>query len=147
MATIKTIREFVPDDIELMVFNPSSREAAKAVGIKALKEVYGQGPAYTALVDGQPVCIAGVTPLWSGVGEAWALMAHGFEKYKLFVHRAVTYILNDIIINNDLKRVQASADCANDKAIRWLEHLGFENEGVMRKYYRDMDYFRFARVM
>ena len=46
-----------------------------------------------------------------------------------------------------LKRIQASVHTNDQQAIRYVEWLGFENEGLMKKYGPDgSDYYRFARV-
>jgi RimJ/RimL family protein N-acetyltransferase len=49
--------------------------------------------------------------------------------------------------DNDLQRIQASVHANDKQAIRYVEWLGFENEGLMKKFGPDgSDYYRFARV-
>ena len=146
--TKKEIKPYVPEHLEMMELNESTKIAVGIYGTdKFSKIIYGNGPAMTGFVDGKPVCIAGITMMWNGVGEAWALMAEGFEKHKFFIHRNVVRFMNKEIIMNNIKRLQASADINHSKAIVWLEHLGFETEGRMRKYFNGHDYWRFARVI
>ena len=46
------------------------------------------------------------------------------------------------------QRIQASISVKDAKAKRFAEWLGFENEGIMKKYGPDgSDYYRYARVM
>ena len=44
-----------------------------------------------------------------------------------------------------LQRVQATVLKENKKAIKWIEFLGFEREGLMRKYVGG-DHYLYARV-
>jgi RimJ/RimL family protein N-acetyltransferase len=50
--------------------------------------------------------------------------------------------------NNDLWRVQASVHANDEKAYRFADWCGFEEEGLMRMFGPDKsDYYRFARVV
>ena len=144
----KEIKPYAPEHLKMMDLDGPTRMAVGIYGTeKFSKIIYGNGPAMTGFVDGNPVCIAGITMMWDGVGEAWALMASGFEKHKFFIHRNVIRFMHKEIIINNIKRLQAAADIKHEKAIRWLEHLGFEVEGIMRKYFNGHDYLRFARII
>ena len=57
-------------------------------------------------------------------------------------------LLQHVIEENKLTRVQASVHVDDKQAVRYVEWLGFENEGLMKKFGPDgSDYYRFARVM
>jgi RimJ/RimL family protein N-acetyltransferase len=48
----------------------------------------------------------------------------------------------------DYQRIQASIAVTDKTAKRFAEWLGFQNEGVMKKYGPDgTDYYRYARVI
>jgi RimJ/RimL family protein N-acetyltransferase len=56
-------------------------------------------------------------------------------------------LLDHVQDDASLKRIQASVHTNDQQAIRYVEWLGFENEGLMKKYGPDgSDYYRFARV-
>ena len=54
----------------------------------------------------------------------------------------------DVIIGaTNLKRVQASVHAEDHQAVRFARWMGFENEGLMKKYGPDgSDYYRMARI-
>ena len=50
--------------------------------------------------------------------------------------------------DNDLWRIQASVHTTDEQSIKFAEWMGFENEGLMKKFGPDgADYYRFARVV
>jgi RimJ/RimL family protein N-acetyltransferase len=56
-------------------------------------------------------------------------------------------LLDHVQEDTDLQRIQASVHTRDKQAIRYVEWLGFENEGLMKKFGPDgSDYYRFARV-
>lgn len=145
---IKKIVPYKPEHLDVMDLNGETRVAVGVFGFDSFKKMIGgSGPAFTGLVDGKPTCVAGVTMIWKGVGEAWALMANGYEKHAFFIHRNVIRFMDRIIIEYNLNRVQAVAQSENQKACHWLVHLGFKREGLMKKYFFGRDFWRFARVM
>jgi hypothetical protein len=85
------------------------------------------GPGYTLYFNNGIVGVAGVMILRPGVGEAWALMCEGDYIEPLEFHRAVSKMLNSIISEYGLRRVQATTAKENGNS-RWLEMLGFKNE-------------------
>lgn len=104
------------------------------------------GPCYTGFVDGEVIACAGVHLLWPGCGEAWAVVTPKVYDNPLFFHRAVKNLLQHIINKHKLYRVQATVLDGFARGMKWLEVLGFECEGLMRKYLNDEDHWRYARV-
>lgn len=109
---------------------------------------YGlSGPAYTSFDDGKPVFSAGVAIPWKGFGEAWMLMSKDAHKYPLSVYRHVRNMLNAIIEDNNLHRVQATIADGQPYLVKWIERLGFKREGLLRKFGPDgSDFILYARV-
>ena len=105
------------------------------------------GPAWTALVGGEPAACAGVAPLWPGVAEAWSFAGAAIGREALAFHRAVARGLADAERDLRLHRVQAACRADHVRGRRWLALLGFEEEGLMRRYGPEGRCFvRFARV-
>ena len=105
------------------------------------------GKCFSAFVNGELIACAGVNVLWPGTGEAWAIVTPRIYKNKLFFHKAVKNNLEDIIKTKCLKRVQAQILVGFTAGARWIESLGFELEGVLKKYdSMQNDYWMFARV-
>jgi RimJ/RimL family protein N-acetyltransferase len=105
------------------------------------------GPAFTFLYAGAIIACAGVTIYWEGMGEVWLATSKiwpEFSKAAVIWTRDVLDFLQD---NYHLHRLQADVDAGNETACRFIEHYGFQAEGLMRKYDslgRDM--IRYARI-
>jgi hypothetical protein len=101
------------------------------------------GDAYTVLVDGEPVLCAGVLRLEDGRGWVWALFAQHSGKY--FV-RLCRYMQRYLQCCN-IRRIEAAIDCNFKEGVRLAEMMGFQKEGVMRKYGANgEDYFMMGRI-
>ena len=94
----------------------------------ASKDVIG----YTGMDGDVVLATGGVHPMWEGVGVARytdMLFQHIQEEHKLF-------------------RIQASVSVLDLTANRYAQWLGFQKEGIMKKYGPDgTDYVRYARLM
>ena len=105
------------------------------------------GPAWSALIDGEPAACGGVVPLWTGVGEAWTFAGEAVGREALAFHRAVARGLADAERGLRLHRVQAACHRDHVRGRRWLALLGFEEEGLMLHYGPEGHHFiRFAKV-
>ena len=105
---------------------------------------------YTALWDGKIVGVGGISMMWAGVGELWMILskdskldgAHGIVAFD-----AIRKKIDEIIEENSIVRAQATARLDFPKGIKMLMALGFEKEGLLRKYTPDRcDVYRFSRV-
>ena len=96
-----------------------------------------RGPCFSAILDGRVIGSAGIMTMWPGVGEAWLLFSKEVENHKRFVYETVTEYLITLVCDLDLRRVQAHCNANLPVAIRFLEQMGFEREGLMRKYGTD----------
>lgn len=97
--------------------------------------------------DGEILATAGVHLMWNGVGEGWALVSPKVEENGLVFARYAKKMISDIIKSNNLTRVQATIHGSDTVAAKFASWLGFQNEGVMRKYgVNGEDYVRVARV-
>lgn len=114
----------------------------------AIDAWYDRGPASTVVIDGDIICCGGVVLLGYQRGEAWMLMSPLFAKYPKTVYSSVKRFLNNTIKVEKLRRVQAISNPDHYKAGTFLEHLGFQCEGVLRKYGPNCeDLLMFSRVM
>lgn len=104
--------------------------------------VYDQalGPAMTLERDGRVVGVAGVAEIWPGRMQAWGLFSDLSLREWALARSACRRVLDAVP-----GRVEASA--CFPAAERFLAGLGFEKEGVMRRYYKGRDYALYARVI
>lgn len=91
------------------------------------------GIARTALMDDEPLACAGMIELWQGRAYAWAYIAEHAKHHFKAVHRAVTEALSQA----PWRRIEMAVDVRDPGAKRWAAHLGFEFEGIARKWTTD----------
>lgn len=94
-------------------------------------------------VDGdQIVGMAGIFQRWADVGMAWALLSEDFPAHRLSAFK----IMKRALDVSPLLRIEAHVAEGHEEGERLLGHLGFEKEGVMRKFWQGRDYSLYARV-
>lgn len=85
--------------------------------------------AWTAIVGDEIIGCGGILRVQEHVGEAWILIGKKFKKY---AHRLVSEIKRQIAITG-LVRVYSLIDLGFDRAERFIQWMGFEYEGTMKK--------------
>jgi len=92
------------------------------------------GYAYTGVHNDNIIGCGGIYILWHGCGEAWATYPLSFRSNIYTVWKYTKKMLQNIIKEHKLHRVQAIARSDFPGGINWLKHLGFEIEGTLRRY-------------
>lgn len=116
--------------------------------IRYSHEAQKSGPAWTVITDGEVILCGGAKIVMPGMGEAWTYFSEDIHSHALAVHRIVKKMLQFIIDEHKLRRIQAISKETVPDAGRWLEALGFQKEGVLRKFGPEGDNFvLYARVM
>ena len=106
-----------------------------------------EGMSWSAEVDGRIVASAGLVPLWKGVAEAWMISSGDVGRHRIKVARQIRTMFDEVMWHRGIYRAQANIHHKFEKALRLAEWLGFENEGLMRRFgVEGDDYFRYARV-
>lgn len=96
------------------------------------------GPAYTIFdQDGRVLVCLGVQILWGRVGECWSVFSPEARKHPKAITEVTIKYLTRIVADFNLERLQAYARTDLKPAWKWLEVLGFEREGCLRKFGRD----------
>jgi len=100
------------------------------------------------LSDGDTIlAVGGLHMMWFGVGEAWLLVSPKALDKPVALARYSKKLLHGIVEKTQVRRVQASVHTHDTRAMIFAEWLGFEHEGIMRKYgLEGDDYFRMARI-
>lgn len=114
----------------------SYADAAYAAALKR------SGPSASAEHDGQIIACAGIAVHGFGIGTLWALVSPDIQRHAVRLDRA----LQRLIEIPNLRRIEAAAEKDFARACRWLEHLGFVNEGPLHRYGpKGEDLVRYAR--
>tara|TARA_R110000803_G_scaffold67203_1_gene128839 strand:- start:9989 stop:10465 length:477 start_codon:yes stop_codon:yes gene_type:complete len=105
------------------------------------------GLSWTGIYNNKIVLCFGVRQVWPNVAEAWLLPSPLINDHALSVVRTARKIFSDIFKTEAFSRVHISVDSANDSAFKFAKALGFETEGILRKYGPDgSDYYMMARI-
>jgi len=105
-------------------------------------------PSFTGFWDEEIIGCAGVTPVWHGRAIAWALISiHAGPARMLAIHRDVGEFLDDVQRRPEFRRIEATCAREFTAARRWVIMLGFQHEGLMRRYdAQGVDHDLYARV-
>jgi len=102
--------------------------------------------AYTLMVDDEVIFCGGLLHMHEGVGEVWTVIGENFKQYSLSITRhVITFLHNAEALG--YRRLQTTVASGFPEAARWAGLLGFESEGLMRKYTpAGEDCFMYARI-
>lgn len=108
-------------------------------------DVLEKSVAFTGIVDGCLICCGGVMPLHNGNAEIWLIPSVYVSKITMTFARELRKAL--FSIRQDLGLVRMQTACLNDELHdRWMTFLGFQKEGVMRKYNNGDEFSLWGRV-
>jgi len=134
---VHTIRPFKIDDVKNL--REFDQKLLKIAGFAD-----DNSPSYSGFVDDEYAFSAGIVESL-GVGTVWVITTPLVEKYPLWFTKAVRNMLNAGKDLYKLQRIQATVLKENKKAVKWIEFLGFEREGLMRKYVGG-DHYLYSRI-
>jgi hypothetical protein len=132
--------------MEIQVSNPevlgSGKSAAEHMNCQA-----ALGPAITAVVNNSPLAVFGFIHYWSGMAEFWSMFDDRMRRYP----KSMTHIARQFLYiaerSEVLHRLQITVKSDDIRAYRWAKALGFEEEGLMRKFLPDgSDSYMMARI-
>jgi len=104
---------------------PLIRPDAGPEWIDLAEEAQEGGRGYTACLLGDPIGAAGVRVHGNGIGEAWALFSPLLKTMPKALFKNVSKGLNEIIVEEKLKKIWALVDPEDEIAQRFIERLGF----------------------
>lgn len=139
--------EFIPyEPSHFVAISKDNTEGVNGFSVQASADFHSRYPATTALHNGNPVASFGVTPLWDGVSEVWAVFSRRWAADNgSFIAKSSRKWIEDRMVDNH--RVQCFVIDSNAAAKKFAEFLGFEVEGRMRKYGpTGEDFIMYARV-
>lgn len=134
---------FHVEHIGAMDLQTQQRTIISHMCIEYLKHLEAVGPALSAEHEGRIIASAGIAFQGFGMGMLWAFVSQQAGPHFIRLDRCVRRFL-DI---PKLRRIEASTEATFSQGCRWLELLGFQNEGILRKYGPNgEDHIRYARV-
>lgn len=107
---------------------------------------YAIGFARTGLVNGRPIVCGGMMKLWPGVGETWVIGSDELKQNVIPFQRAILRF-REVVFGMGLHRLQCACHVDFTDSRKWLERLGFVDEGLMKAFASDRsDYVRYAII-
>lgn len=105
----------------------------------------------TAIWGEKIVGIGGLMIYWNGRGRLWLMMTADCKKDGLNGVIALSTIrekIEELIIGNNLWRVEATIECNFTQAIKMIEFLGFKRESKMKYFLPDKsDAYMYVRIL
>jgi hypothetical protein len=93
------------------------------------------------------LAVIGLSLIWPGVAEVWAITSESISKAPISFHKAVKETLDHYMFTLRLHRVHMNVPAHFKIGQRWAESLGFHCESKLAKFGPDQsDFFQYARV-
>jgi len=113
-------------------------------------DMVGRSVCSMSLVDaGVSKAAGGIIPMWQGVGHAWMLIGEGLTRrqHGMVFHKAEE-MLTVAHLSHGLRRIQCDVRMDFAAGHRFALWLGFEDEGVLRRYSPDgADHVMYSRIV
>jgi hypothetical protein len=113
---------------------------------ESFAKMFMQWPAFSYEAEGNIICCAGLQILHNEAAEVWSAMRDGFQRYGKSLYFLQKKGIEKIVEERNIIRLQAHVEKNSLTARRYIEHLGFRQEGVCRKYFNRSDYILYARI-
>lgn len=121
---------FEPEHLDTIMLQPSQQHFFNYFDPTYALSLKQVGPCFTAIHENRVLGCAGLVKQWENRAIAWALLSGDIGNEFIRVHRAVARFLD----LTEFDRVEAFVDADFDEGHRWIEMLGFEREGYMRRF-------------
>lgn len=146
MAEFKKVL-FHYEHLKLMDLRPQEIESVLTVGTiqQALQAMQGNTDAVTLIYNGRIIACLGFFMLLPGVAEVWLIPSVWVPTVpKLFIQEIRRYLE---VTGKTLNWTRAQTVTRHDDFHRrWMKAIGFEEEGLMKKYHMGSDYILSARL-
>lgn len=134
-----------PEDFLEIVRNstdPANNNLPDDIVLKQGNNLINSGVAFTGLLNGKIICVAGLRLKRQGIGHIWSMFSKDTLKFKITVFRSIKSMLDCVIKSFEIHKIQSESRKGFDQSQRLLEHLGFIRQR------RDMnkDYYFYLRV-
>lgn len=104
--------------------------------------------AVTVLREGEVLAIFGAFWFVPGVRHLWGLVSVDACKYPIGFYKISKQLLAWQEKQSQARRLQIDIRANDESLIKWADKLGFQQEGLMKKFGQDgSDYFLYARTL
>jgi len=93
--------------------------------------------------DSKTIFICGLSFISEGVWEAWLIPCKDIKKYAKETVRSVRDFTDWLFNVHSAHRIQIAVEDFNCK---WAKAIGFQFEGIVKKYHKGVDHYMFTKV-
>ncbi len=124
------LRPTIQSDINFVRDNPFDER------VKTYPELTPMGDCVTGIHNGSIWGVGGVVVHYEGMGEFWLMLTKGFDKdlSGSTILKEIMLFVEDKIDEHNLHRAQAVIRFDYVEALKMIEFLGFDREGLLRQY-------------
>ena len=102
---------------------------------------------FTAILNNKPIVSAGMKMVWGKVAEGWVIGTSEMLKHPITISKVIKKDFARIAKEQDIERIQTAVRKDFKTGIRFVEWLGFEREGLMKKWgFDSSDQYMYARL-
>ena len=98
--------------------------------------------------SGRPIVCFGIVPQWPGVAELWLIPDRKLiQKWRLKFHKGAKKFMELAADELNLHRLHVTVSANNVRSVKWIEHIYFKREGVLKKYsFNKKDMIMYSRL-
>lgn len=93
--------------------------------------------------DSKTILICGLSFISEGVWEAWLIPCKEIKKYAKDTVRSMKNFTDWLFDYHSAHRIQIAVEDYNCK---WAKAIGFQFEGIVKKYHKGVDHYMFIKV-
>lgn len=97
--------------------------------------------------DGEILAVGGFKVLNATVAWLWIDLAEAARGKMVFVYRVIRSYIDGWAGKQGFKRLMAAVDCTFPEGIRLVEHLGFEREATLERFFDTGPAYLYARLI
>jgi len=92
------------------------------------------GGGISVIQRGKTLGVFGSTEIWKGLDEGWFLVDEATRRYGVSMTKVAKKWIALKFQKDSLNRLQITVRCDDDRAYKWAKCLGFQTDGVMRRF-------------
>lgn len=139
----RKIIPFKPEHLEVMEMR--DHEAKFFTNHQEHVNALNNGMAQTGMYNGRIICCFGISPYFGTIADIWLIPSIYMKDHAVKVAKGTRVWLDEMRQDLNLHRME-TVSVNDDLHDRWMTFLGFEKEGIKKKYLNGMDYAMWGRV-
>ncbi len=102
---------------------------------------------YTLEHEGEPLGVGGFRLINKSTSWCWVDISKRAGQNMIYGYRVIRDKIEEFCKEHNLRRLQSYVECDFKRAIRMVEHLGFERESTMKNFVGDKDAYLYVKII